>query len=164
MKHLLSTKDLSRDDAIAILDLAEDMAFASSREVRKLPALRGKTVVNLFFEDSTRTKTSFEAAARMRIGLLRTIVDAWYAGANASSSARLITRSSVSLVFSLPLTFGYAAAIPFAVWTSRPALGEWLSRNGICALPEEHEPIREIEDLKGSATAPVAAVMEIPAE
>src|SRR6188472_2399767 len=64
MKHLLSTKDLSRDDAIAILDLAEDMAFASSREVRKLPALRGKTVVNLFFEDSTRTKTSFEAAAK----------------------------------------------------------------------------------------------------
>src|SRR6188474_2007793 len=64
MKHLLSTKDLSRDDAIAILDLAEDMAFASSREVRKLPALRGKTVVNLFFEDSTRTRISFEAAAK----------------------------------------------------------------------------------------------------
>jgi membrane glycosyltransferase len=71
--------------------------------------------------------------------------------------------SPATLLFSLPLTFGYAAAIPFAVWTSRPALGEWLSRNGICALPEEHEPIREIEDLKGSATAPVAAVMEIPA-
>jgi aspartate carbamoyltransferase catalytic subunit len=64
MRHLLSTKDLSRDEAIAILDLAEDMADASSREVRKLPALRGKTVVNLFFEDSTRTKTSFEAAAK----------------------------------------------------------------------------------------------------
>src|SRR4051794_15354191 len=64
MRHLLSTKDLSRDESIAILDLAEDMAFASSREVRKLPALRGKTVVNLFFEDSTRTRTSFEAAAK----------------------------------------------------------------------------------------------------
>jgi aspartate carbamoyltransferase catalytic subunit len=64
MKHLLSTKDLSRDDAIAILDLAEDMEFASTREVKKLPALRGKTVVNLFFEDSTRTKISFEAAAK----------------------------------------------------------------------------------------------------
>ena len=64
MKHLLSTKDLTRDEAIQILDLAEDMADAGTREVKKLPALRGKTVVNLFFEDSTRTKTSFEAAAK----------------------------------------------------------------------------------------------------
>jgi len=64
MRHLLSTKDLSRDEAIHILDLAEDMADVSTREVKKLPALRGKTVVNLFFEDSTRTKISFEAAAK----------------------------------------------------------------------------------------------------
>ncbi len=64
MRHLLSTKDLTRDEAIQILDLAEDMADAGTREVKKLPALRGKTVVNLFFEDSTRTKTSFEAAAK----------------------------------------------------------------------------------------------------
>ncbi|MCI4657560.1 aspartate carbamoyltransferase catalytic subunit [Cryobacterium zhongshanensis] len=64
MKHLLSTKDLSRDDAITLLDIAEDMADVSAREVRKLPTLRGKTVVNLFFEDSTRTRISFEAAAK----------------------------------------------------------------------------------------------------
>ncbi len=64
MKHLLSTKDLSRDEAVQILDLAEDMAQAGTREVKKLPALRGRTVVNLFFEDSTRTKISFEAAAK----------------------------------------------------------------------------------------------------
>jgi aspartate carbamoyltransferase catalytic subunit len=64
VKHLLSTQNLSRGEALQILDLAEDMADASTREVKKLPALRGKTVVNLFFEDSTRTKTSFEAAAK----------------------------------------------------------------------------------------------------
>ena len=64
MKHLLSTKDLSRDEAVQILDLAEDMAQTGTREVKKLPALRGRTVVNLFFEDSTRTKISFEAAAK----------------------------------------------------------------------------------------------------
>ena len=64
MRHLLSTKDLSRDEAIQILDLAEDMSDVSTREVKKLPALRGKTVVNLFFEGSTRTKISFEAAAK----------------------------------------------------------------------------------------------------
>jgi len=64
MRHLLSTRDLGREEAIAILDVAEDMADAADREVRKLPALRGKTVVNLFFEDSTRTRISFEAAAK----------------------------------------------------------------------------------------------------
>ena len=64
MRHLLSTRDLSRDEAITILDVAEDMADVAEREVRKVPALRGKTVVNLFFEDSTRTRISFEAAAK----------------------------------------------------------------------------------------------------
>jgi aspartate carbamoyltransferase catalytic subunit len=64
MRHLLSTRDLNRDEAIRILDIAEDMADVQNREVKKLPALRGKTVVNLFFEDSTRTRISFEAAAK----------------------------------------------------------------------------------------------------
>ena len=64
MRHLLSTNDLSRDEAINLLDIAEDMADVARREVRKLPTLRGKTVVNLFFEDSTRTRISFEAAAK----------------------------------------------------------------------------------------------------
>ncbi|WP_291056131.1 aspartate carbamoyltransferase catalytic subunit [Herbiconiux sp.] len=64
MRHLLSTKDLSRDEAVQILDIAEDMAAVQTREVKKLPTLRGKTVVNLFFEDSTRTRISFEAAAK----------------------------------------------------------------------------------------------------
>jgi len=64
MRHLLSTQDLSREAAIALLDVAEDMADVGTREVKKIPALRGKTVVNLFFEDSTRTRISFEAAAK----------------------------------------------------------------------------------------------------
>jgi len=64
MRHLLDTKALSRADALEILDVAEDMADTQQREVKKLPTLRGKTVVNLFFEDSTRTRISFEAAAK----------------------------------------------------------------------------------------------------
>ena len=64
MRHLLSTADLALDDALRILDIAEDMADVSTREVRKLPTLRGTTVVNLFYEDSTRTRISFEAAAK----------------------------------------------------------------------------------------------------
>lgn len=64
MRHLLNTRTLARDDALRILDVAEDMRDTQSREIRKLPTLRGKTVVNLFFEDSTRTRISFEAAAK----------------------------------------------------------------------------------------------------
>jgi aspartate carbamoyltransferase catalytic subunit len=64
MKHLLSAGDLTKDQAIALLDLAEDMSDVNDREIKKLPTLRGKTVVNLFFEDSTRTRISFELAAK----------------------------------------------------------------------------------------------------
>ena len=63
-RHLISAGDLTRDDAILILDTAAELASVSSRPIRKLPTLRGRTVVNLFYEDSTRTRTSFEAAAK----------------------------------------------------------------------------------------------------
>ncbi len=64
MKHLLSAADLSRDDAVLILDTAAELASLTDRSVKKLPTLRGRTVVNLFFEDSTRTRISFELAAK----------------------------------------------------------------------------------------------------
>ena len=64
MRHLLDTRTVAKDDAMLILDTAEDMAATQQREVKKLPTLRGKTVVNLFYEDSTRTRISFEAAAK----------------------------------------------------------------------------------------------------
>jgi aspartate carbamoyltransferase catalytic subunit len=64
-KHLLSAADLDREGALLVLDTAERMDRAlAGREVKKLPTLRGRTVVNLFFEDSTRTRTSFELAAK----------------------------------------------------------------------------------------------------
>jgi aspartate carbamoyltransferase catalytic subunit len=64
LKHLVSVSDLSRDDAIAILDTSLEMSEVNDRDIKKLPTLRGKTVVNLFFEDSTRTRISFEVAAK----------------------------------------------------------------------------------------------------
>ncbi|WP_243059923.1 aspartate carbamoyltransferase catalytic subunit [Nocardioides sp. SR21] len=63
-RHLLSAADLSRDDAELVLSTAEEMRSLADRPIKKLPALRGRTVVNLFFEDSTRTRISFEAAAK----------------------------------------------------------------------------------------------------
>jgi aspartate carbamoyltransferase catalytic subunit len=64
IKHLRSAADLDAATATLILDTAAEMAALAGREVKKLPTLRGRTVVNLFYEDSTRTRISFEAAAK----------------------------------------------------------------------------------------------------
>ena len=64
MRHLLSIADLDKSEAISILDTATELARVSDGAVKKLPTLRGRTIVNLFAEDSTRTRISFEAAAK----------------------------------------------------------------------------------------------------
>ncbi len=64
MRHLLSINDLSKQEAIDLLNLSAQMQEVNKRDVKKLPALNGRTVVNLFFEDSTRTRFSFELAAK----------------------------------------------------------------------------------------------------
>ena len=64
MKHLLSINDLSKAEAVSILDTAQELARVSDGPMKKLPTLRGRTIVNLFAEDSTRTRISFEAAAK----------------------------------------------------------------------------------------------------
>ena len=63
-RHLLSVRDLTRDDVERILETARSLAASLDREVKKLPTLRGRTVVNLFYESSTRTLASFELAAK----------------------------------------------------------------------------------------------------
>ncbi|WP_374983897.1 aspartate carbamoyltransferase catalytic subunit [Streptomyces fradiae] len=63
-RHLISAADLTRDDAVLVLDTAEEMARMADRPIKKLPTLRGRTICNLFFEDSTRTRISFEAAEK----------------------------------------------------------------------------------------------------
>ena len=64
MKHLLSIEDLGADDIHQLLELTDHMVEISNRPIPKVPALRGKNVVSLFFEDSTRTRTSFDTAAK----------------------------------------------------------------------------------------------------
>jgi aspartate carbamoyltransferase catalytic subunit len=63
-RHLLSMNDLDKQGILTILDTAESMHEVQRREVKKLPTLRGRTVVNMFFEDSTRTRSSFELAGK----------------------------------------------------------------------------------------------------
>lgn len=64
MKHLVSIRDLNRDSALSLLSIAQEMSQVNNRSIKKLPTLRGRTVVNLFFENSTRTRISFEIAAK----------------------------------------------------------------------------------------------------
>ncbi|MGB9186047.1 MAG: aspartate carbamoyltransferase catalytic subunit [Solirubrobacteraceae bacterium] len=63
-RHLISIDDLDRSGIERILDRAESFAEVSGREIKKVPALRGRTIVNLFYESSTRTSSSFELAAK----------------------------------------------------------------------------------------------------
>ena len=63
-KHLLSINDVSAQDVVRVLDTAESFREVGTRVIKKVPALRGRTVVNLFFENSTRTRISFEIAAK----------------------------------------------------------------------------------------------------
>ena len=64
MKHLLSIADLSRSDIERVMTVAESFAEVVERDIKKVPTLRGRTVVNLFYEASTRTSSSFELAAK----------------------------------------------------------------------------------------------------
>lgn len=63
-KNILGTQHLSREDIYAILDTAESFQEISRRPIKKVPTLRGRTIINLFFEPSTRTRTSFEIAGK----------------------------------------------------------------------------------------------------
>ncbi len=63
-KHIMTMDDVSADEIALILDTAESFSEVNQRRIKKLPTLRGRTVVNLFFEPSTRTRTSFEIAAK----------------------------------------------------------------------------------------------------
>ncbi len=63
-KHILGIEQLSREDITFILDTADSLKEINSRDIKKVPTLRGKTIVNLFFEASTRTRTSFEIAGK----------------------------------------------------------------------------------------------------
>ena len=82
LTHLLSTEGLSRDIITHILDTAQSFVPLAEREVKKVPLLRGKSVFNLFFENSTRTRTTFEIAAK------RLSADVYNLNINASSASK----------------------------------------------------------------------------
>src|SRR3989304_2649409 len=81
-KDLLGMEELKKDEIELILSSAESFKEVSTREIKKVPTLRGKTVINLFYEASTRTRTSFELAAK------RMSADAVNISVSASSASK----------------------------------------------------------------------------
>ena len=101
-KHLLGIADLSAEEIVLILDTAEAMKEVGRRTIKKVPTLRGRTVINLFFEPSTRTRTSFEIASKRRTGeaiCLRSDVSLWRLGPPLPWTAAPLLRRAPALSF-----------------------------------------------------------------
>ncbi len=131
MKHLLSAADLTRDDALLILDTAEELSMVGERTVKKLPTLRGRTVVNLFFEDSTRTKTSFELAAK------RLSADVIGFAAKGSSVSKGETLKDTAMTLE---AMGTDAVVIRHSWSGAPVnLARWVQGSVVNAGDGTHE-------------------------
>jgi aspartate carbamoyltransferase catalytic subunit len=130
-RHLLSAADLTRDDALLVLDTAEELEKVSARTVKKLPTLRGRTVVNLFFEDSTRTRTSFELAAK------RLSADVVNFSAKGSSVSKGETLKDTALTLE---AMGADAVVIRHSWSGAPVnLARWVQGSVVNAGDGTHE-------------------------
>ena len=130
-RHLLSAADLTLSDAVLVLDTAEELAQIAERTVKKLPTLRGRTVVNLFFEDSTRTKTSFELAAK------RLSADVINFAAKGSSVSKGETLKDTALTLE---AMGSDAVVIRHSWSGAPAnLSRWIRGSVVNAGDGTHE-------------------------
>ena len=130
-RHLLSAADLNLDDALLVLDTAEELEKVSERTVKKLPTLRGRTVVNLFFEDSTRTRTSFELAAK------RLSADVVNFSAKGSSVSKGETLKDTALTLE---AMGSDAVVIRHSWSGAPVnLARWVRGSVVNAGDGTHE-------------------------
>ena len=130
-RHLLSAADLTLEDALLVLDTAEQLEKVSGRTVKKLPTLRGRTVVNLFFEDSTRTRTSFELAAK------RLSADLINFSAKGSSVSKGETLKDTALTLE---AMGSDVVVCRHSWSGAPAnLSRWIRGSVVNAGDGTHE-------------------------
>ena len=132
-RHLLSAADLTRDDALLVLDTAAELASLSAGSVRKLPTLRGRTVVNLFYEDSTRTRISFEAAAK------RLSADVINFSAKGSSVSKGESLKDTALTLEAMGADAVVLRHPSSGAPHRMAAGGWVSGSVVNAGDGTHE-------------------------
>ena len=133
MKHLLSISDLSKPEAISILDTATELARVSDGAVKKLPTLRGRTIVNLFAEDSTRTRISFEAAAK------RLSADVINFSAKGSSLSKGESLKATAMTLQAMGADAVVIRHPASGAAQRLADSEWMSGSVVNAGDGTHE-------------------------
>ena len=140
IKHLLSVNQLSREDVTRILDTAESFREVGTRVIKKVPALRGRTVVNLFYENSTRTRISFELAAK------RLSADVINFSASGSSVAKGESLKDTALTLQ---AMGADAIVMRHSSSGSPyALTKWVSASVLNAGDGTHEhPTQALLDL-----------------
>lgn len=156
LPHLLGIEGLDRDQITEILDTAEEMAHVQTRELKKLPALRGRTIVNMFFEDSTRTKMSFDLAAK------RLSADTMaFSGKGSSTSKGESLRDTVLTVAAMGVD-GFvirhqASGAPKLAmdWTGLPVVnaGDGMHEHPTQALLDAFAMRRRLGDLEGKHVA-----------
>jgi aspartate carbamoyltransferase catalytic subunit len=155
-RHLLSMNDLDRQDILTILDTAESMHDVQRREVKKLPTLRGRTVVNLFFEDSTRTRSSFEIAGKW---LSADVINISAKGSSTSKgeSLRDTVRTVAAMgVDGLVIRHGASgAAHQVAQWVDAVVInaGDGMHEHPTQALLDAYSMSRRLGDLQGRHVA-----------
>jgi aspartate carbamoyltransferase catalytic subunit len=133
MRHLLSISDLNKGEAISILDTAAELARVSDGAVKKLPTLRGRTIVNLFAEDSTRTRISFEAAAK------RLSADVINFSAKGSSLSKGESLKDTAMTLQAMGADAVVIRHPASGAAQRLADSEWMSGSVINAGDGTHE-------------------------
>ena len=133
ISNLLSIADLSKEQAINILDTAEELARITETPVKKLPTLRGRTIVNLFFEDSTRTRISFEAAAK------RLSADVINFSAKGSSLSKGESLKDTALTLQAMGADGVVIRHPASGAAARLASQKWMTGSVINAGDGTHE-------------------------
>lgn len=151
-KHLLSIDDVTADDIAALFDTAAEMHDVQRRQVKKLPALRGRTVINLFFEDSTRTRSSFEIAGKW---LSADVINLSAKGSSASKGESL--RDTVLTVTAMGIDglvmrhSASGAAQQVAAWIDVPVInaGDGTHEHPTQALLDAYTLTRRLGSLEG---------------
>lgn len=164
MRHLLAARDLDASDIVSVLDMADYMVEIGSRAVPKVPALRGKTVASLFFEDSTRTRLSFETAAK-RLSADTMTFSAASSSVNKGESLRDTIETLTAMGVDAFVVRHKSSGVPLAVtsWTSAAVInaGDGWHEHPTQALLDAFTITRSLNtrDLKGLRVAIVGDVL-----
>ena len=168
MRHLLGIEQLSRAEIEAILDRAESFAEVGRRDIKKVPTLRGRTVVTLFYESSTRTSSSFELAAKRLSADLVSVKAAGSSVEKGESLKDTVATLSAYDPAAIDALFDYGRPrrVQLAVLCDRghrelPIRPDYVGKN-LPTAREEHVNVR-LEETDGADEVTISQLSEVPA-